>query len=228
MPGRLSETGLFADTAARALAPDVVPYAPRFALWSDGAEKQRWIALPPGAQIDTANMDDWSFPSGTRLWKQFSVDGVAVETRLLEKRGPADDDWIALAYVWQPDGLDAVAASLGVIDVAGTDHDVPAAGECFACHGGRRSFALGFSAIQLAAPARPGEIDLAGLVAQGRLTAPAATAPVVCASPSTSRARSAASSEVRWSRSACVAASICDDHGTVREPPPAEGVDPIR
>jgi len=179
LPGRLSETGLFADTAARALAPEVVPYAPRFALWSDGAEKQRWIALPPGAQIDTANMDEWSFPSGTKLWKQFSVDGVEVETRLLEKRGPADDDWIALAYVWQPDGLDAVAAPLGGIDVAGTDHDVPASGECFACHGGRRSFALGFSAIQLAAPARPGEIDLAELVAQGRLTAPAATAPVV-------------------------------------------------
>jgi len=56
---------------------------------------------------------------------------------------------------------------------------VPAAGECFACHGGRRSFVLGVSAIQLAPAARPGELDLAGLVAQGRLTAPPSAAPVI-------------------------------------------------
>lgn len=119
------------------------------------------------------------FPEGTRVWKQFSVRGARIETRLLEKRGPSDADWLSLAYSWDPDGKDALAAPLGVIDAQHTDHDVPAAGECWACHGGRRSFILGFSAVQLAASAAAGEIDLADLIEQGRLSRPPASAPVV-------------------------------------------------
>ena len=41
--------------------------SPRYPLWSDGAEKQRYLSLPPGTQIDTSNMDDWKFPVGTRV-----------------------------------------------------------------------------------------------------------------------------------------------------------------
>ncbi|MFN7134819.1 MAG: hypothetical protein ACK4N5_22255 [Myxococcales bacterium] len=40
-PERLSETGLYADFAARSLAPGVFEFTPRFELWSDGAEKRR-------------------------------------------------------------------------------------------------------------------------------------------------------------------------------------------
>src|SRR5689334_13574144 len=144
LPQRLSETGLYANVATGELAPGVLPYTPQFQLWSDGAEKQRWILLPEGRSIDTSDPDEWSFPEGTKVWKQFSVAGVRVETRLLEKRGPSDTDWLALAYVWSPDEKDALAAPLGAIDSHHTDHDVPAAGECSACHAGRRSFILGF------------------------------------------------------------------------------------
>src|SRR3569832_2252070 len=170
LPQRLAETGLYADIATGELATDVVASTPQFPLWSDGAAKRRWIWLPPGTQIDTDDQDDWKFPDGTKLWKEFSVAGIAIETRLIEKRGPADDDWIPISYVWNADASDAIAAPLGEIDARGTGHDVPAAGECIACHGGRRSFILGLSAIQLAPPARSGELDLAGLVAQGRVT----------------------------------------------------------
>lgn len=140
-PQRLSATGL--DGA------DVVPFEPRFALWSDGADKQRWIRLPPGEQVDTADADDWRFPVGTRLWKQFSRDGVPIETRLLEKVAPADDAWLMVAYVWDDDGADATIAPDGLRDARGTTHDVPSAADCRACHDGRRSRALGYSAIQL-------------------------------------------------------------------------------
>jgi len=157
----------------------VLSYTPQFQLWSDGAEKQRWILLPNDHPIDTSNMDEWLFPEGTKVWKQFSVGGVRVETRLLEKRGPGDADWFSLAYVWGPDDKDAIAAPLGAIDSHHTDHDVPAAGECLACHAGRRSFILGFSAIQLAASAAADEIDLDGLIQQGRLSDPPASPPVV-------------------------------------------------
>lgn len=140
-PARLSETGID--------GPDVVPYEPRFALWSDGADKQRWIRLPPGVPVDTTDPDDWRFPVGTRLWKQFSRDGVPIETRLLEKLAPADDAWLMVAYVWNADGTDATIAPEGVQDARGTTHDVPPAADCRACHDGRRSRVLGYSAIQL-------------------------------------------------------------------------------
>lgn len=183
LPARLSETGLYADIATGQIAPGVVPYTPQFALWSDGLDKRRWIRLPAGAQIDTSDLDDWVFPDGTQLWKEFSVDGIRIETRLLEKRGPRDDDWIPVSYVWDAAARDAIAAPLGEIDARATGHDVPAAGECFGCHGGRRSFALGFSAIQLAHDAAAGELDLAGLVRDERLTAPPASMPVVPGNP---------------------------------------------
>jgi hypothetical protein len=176
LPERLSQTGLYADIASGALAGDVAAYTPQFPLWSDGADKRRWIWLPPGTQIDSSDMDEWVFPNGTKVWKEFSASGVRIETRLLERRG---DDWIALAYAWNADGSDAIAAPLGAIDARATTHDVPAAGECVACHGGRQSFVLGFSAIQLAGAAVAEEIDLDALVQQGRLTNAPAVALVV-------------------------------------------------
>jgi hypothetical protein len=155
--GSLSETGLFTD-------PAVMPFRPRHELWSDGASKQRWIALPPGLPIDTADMDAWVFPVGTRLWKEFSVDGVRIETRLLEKVGHEPGDWLAVSYVWDETGTDALATPDGLRDARGTGHDVPAARECMGCHGGTSSRVLGFSAVQL-----PSE-TLLSLAEQGALT----------------------------------------------------------
>ncbi len=175
MPERLSGTGLFADASMTALAEGVRPFTPQFELWSDGATKRRWVSLPPGTRIDTRNMDSWKFPEGTRLWKEFTRDGVRVETRLLEKSGPGDEDWRAVSYVWLEDGSDAVAAPEGRQDALGTPHDGPAASDCFGCHGGRESRALGFSAIQLSYDAPAESVDLEDLVQEGLLTRPPAS-----------------------------------------------------
>lgn len=183
LPQRLSETGLYADILTETLSPGVVPYTPRFELWSDGATKRRWIFLPEGQAIDTSDMDDWVFPEGTKIWKEFSLGEARIETRLLEKHGPSDNYWLSLSYVWTSDGADALAAPLGGVDVQDTDHDVPAAGECQACHGGRRSFVLGFSAVQLSARASAGGVDLDTLVREGRLSHPPANIPVLPGDP---------------------------------------------
>jgi len=61
--------------------------------WSDGAEKFRYLYLPPGEKIDNANPDRWNFPVGSRIWKDFVRDGVSVETRMLYKTGPNSWDW---------------------------------------------------------------------------------------------------------------------------------------
>jgi hypothetical protein len=137
LPTRLSETGIATAT----------PYEPRFPLWADGAGKQRWLALPEGASIDKSDPDAWVFPVGTRAWKELDVDGTRVETRMIAEVGL--DDWIDLAYVWLPDGSDAIATPDGAVDALGTNHDVPAAAQCVACHGGRASHLLGISTIQL-------------------------------------------------------------------------------
>ncbi|MCP3143979.1 hypothetical protein [Pyxidicoccus xibeiensis] len=179
LPARLSETGLFADVKAGTLAPGVRAFRPQFELWSDGAAKRRWVALPEGGRIDTSDMDAWRFPVGTRLWKEFTRDGVRVETRLLLKFGPGERDWADGAYLWTADGADAVLTPAGAKDVLGTKHDVPTAAQCDACHGGRSSHVLGFSAIQLAHDAGPGLLNLDGLVAEGLLTAPPREVPRV-------------------------------------------------
>ncbi|MGE0402273.1 MAG: hypothetical protein AB7T06_36570 [Kofleriaceae bacterium] len=162
VPARLSETGLD--------EPEVRAYTPSFALWSDGAEKQRWLYLPPGSTIDTSDPDDWVFPIGTRAWKQFSVAGVRIETRMIQRL--ADGTWADIAYAWQPDQQDAIADEAGTTDAAGTPHDIPSAGQCRACHGGRASHLLGISTIQLAHPAAPEELSLDELIATGRLSEP--------------------------------------------------------
>ena len=83
LPERLSETGLYADVATKRVAEGLLAFTPQYPLWSDGARKSRWIALPPGTSIDASDPDAWVFPVGTRLWKEFAFER-RIETRYLE------------------------------------------------------------------------------------------------------------------------------------------------
>jgi hypothetical protein len=169
VPERLSQTGLYADQAGT-LASGVRSFTPQFQLWSDGASKRRFIRIPSEAKIDSSDPDFWQFPIGTQLWKEFVRDGIRVETRLLERIGEAPDDWAAIAYVWNEDLTDAVAAPAGVLDAQGTPHDVPSASQCMGCHRGTASRVLGFSAIQLSKSAASGELTLEALAREGLLS----------------------------------------------------------
>jgi hypothetical protein len=165
-PESLADTGLYAPGSLTVLAPGVSAFTPRFQLWSDGATKNRFIYLPPGASIDTSDMDHWQFPDGTKAWKEFTRDSVRVETRLLEKR---DGVWRMLAFAWNEAQTEAVAAPDGVDNALGTEHDIPAAGKCKTCHSPLPDRLAGFSAIQLS-HAEPG-LTLQGLIADGKLSA---------------------------------------------------------
>ena len=182
VPDLLSQTGLFSDTPAQILNPQVASFTPRWGLWSDAATKDRYVYLPECSPIDTSDMNDWSLPVGTRLWKSFSRDGILIETRLTQRIGPGPFDWVMTSYVWNEVHTDAVRTPEGVNDAKGTAHDVPNEAACRQCHGalepkggGRPSRALGFSALQLAHDG-PG-LTLDDLVAEGKLTQPPA-APV--------------------------------------------------
>lgn len=170
LPELLSATGLYVTGSADELAPGVHPYEPRYALWSDGADKQRYLLIPEGTQIDTSDMDEWRFPVGTKVWKEFSRDGKRLETRLFWKTGT--NLWRKVAYVWNDGGTDAVASKRGAQNVHGTTHDVPEEGACDSCHEGRPDFLLGVSAIQLAHGGSG--TTLSSLAAAGLLTDPPA------------------------------------------------------
>ncbi len=166
--------GLYVAGSCDTLAEGVRPYAPAHALWSDGAAKSRWVFLPEGAVIDTSDPDEWVFPVGTRFYKEFSRDGLRLETRRFEKTAPDPglSSWQVSTWVWDETQRAVREETMGVIDTLGTPHDVPTRGQCATCHRGSVDFALGFGAVQLA-HAGPG-VTLATLRDEGRLSAPIA------------------------------------------------------
>ena len=131
-PRLLSETGLFASTKDHTPAKGLIPYSVNAPLWSDGAEKDRFLALPGDSRIEFDKVVyphgpdyadyGWRFPDGTVLVKTFSIEMEAgnpstrkrLETRLLQhRRMPGNDDeygaqvWFGYTYVWNDAQTDA-------------------------------------------------------------------------------------------------------------------------
>ena len=174
-PRLLSQTGLYSDIAAQTLGAGVRTFQPRYVLWSDGATKRRFLYLPQGGeQIDSSDMDFWTYPVGTTAWKEFTRNGVRVETRMLRKKGPDLGDWTMIAYQWKTDQSDAVAVPAGSKNANGTPHDIPAQKDCLFCHGNMKDVLLGVTAIQLShSNAIPG-LRIDDLVKEKRLSDPPA------------------------------------------------------
>jgi hypothetical protein len=171
LPSELECTGLYSDFAAKTLASANRPYTPGLVFWSDGAEKSRFLYLPPGTKIDTTDMDEWVFPVGTKVWKEFKLGGKRIETRMLLKRGA--DDWAHTTYRWNADESAAKRLRVGAKNVVGT-YEIPDESMCEQCHGGRKDRVLGIEAVSLAVPGANG-ITLTTLKADGLLTAPPVT-----------------------------------------------------
>jgi hypothetical protein len=173
-PAELACTGLYSDFETKEVAKTARPYAPAVSFWSDGYEKARWIELPDGQPIDAASMDAWTFPVGTKVWKEFRFHERKIETRLLWK--VKADRWALAAYVWSEDGARATRGEGRTLSVGGDTYHVPDAIECNDCHKGSKDTLLGFEAISLAQPAATG-LTLAVLAEEKRLApAPAQTA----------------------------------------------------
>ena len=122
---RLSQYALFAgDPAAQQPAEGVIPYDLNSALFSDYAEKYRFIKLPPGTQATYSADEAFEFPVGTVIAKTFAYPARLrdpsqgrrlIETRIL-KREP--DGWVGLPYIWNKEQTEAT------LDVAGDTVDV--------------------------------------------------------------------------------------------------------
>jgi len=182
-PDSLMATGLYESGRPGVIDPRNRPFSPQYPLWTDGAGKRRWIQLPAGARIDAADVNEWDFPVGTKLWKEFAFGGHPVETRFLWRTGPGD--WVLASYVWNSAGTEAtLAPAVGLPRVAEVApnryHNIPSVDQCRACHVSNRTEVLGFNALQLstdrdphalhAEPLEPGMTTLRTLEEEGLLT----------------------------------------------------------
>ncbi|MBX3233642.1 MAG: hypothetical protein KIT84_21085 [Labilithrix sp.] len=171
----LSCSGLYADIGAKTLAADVQAYKPALEFWSDAAEKARFLHLPADAKIDTSDMNEWVFPNGTKVWKEFKLGGKRIETRIFYK---VRDDWQQTAYRWNDAETEATRIPAGETFTrtddagAGVDagvYEIPSQGACLDCHTGRKDKLLGVDAVSLGLPGATG-VTLAKLVADKKLT----------------------------------------------------------
>ncbi len=183
--------GLYSDFAQKTIAADAKEFKPGVEFWSDGATKKRWIQLPANSKIDTANMDEWIFPAGTKLWKEFALGGKRVETRLYVKTSTG---WSHTTYRWNADETDAERKDQGEkIAGLGPDggvYEIPSTGQCDVCHNGRKEPVLGFEAVSLGLPTATGQ-TLATLASEGTLTAPPAKTALTFPEDSTNKAAAA-------------------------------------
>lgn len=183
-------TGLYSDFAAKTVALENKPYTPGVQFWSDGAVKSRFLYLPPGATIDIASFDEWKFPNGTKVWKEFVVGGKRIETRMFAK---AKGTWARTTYRWNDAETDAVRKDGGekvMIPGQAAIYEIPNSGQCDYCHMGRTDQLLGVEAVSLGLAAAQG-VTLASLKADGRFSAAPPTTSITIPEDGTMKAAAA-------------------------------------
>jgi uncharacterized repeat protein (TIGR03806 family) len=148
-PTTLSATGCFDAAHPGQVAPGVLPYDVNSPLWSDGAVKERFMALPDGARIHVEADGDFTFPVGTVLIKSFSLGGKRVETRLLVRH--TDGAWGGYTYEWNAAQTDAALldADKTVQLPGGQSWTFPSRAQCVQCHTAAAGGSLGPEIAQL-------------------------------------------------------------------------------
>lgn len=132
-PDTLSKTGCTDPADAKKPASGLVPFGVNSALWSDGALKDRYIALPDGKTITVKPDGDFDFPTGTVLVKHFTVASKLVETRLFIRHD--DGGWGGYSYEWNDAQTDATLLRGAKSKAVGNQTwYFPGRSECMTCH----------------------------------------------------------------------------------------------
>jgi uncharacterized repeat protein (TIGR03806 family) len=148
-PATIKATGCFDPADPSKPAAGLIPYAVNVDLWSDGADKLRWMAVPDGAKITIKADGDWDFPVGSVLLKVFRLGGKPFETRLFVRH--SDGEWAGYTYEWNAQGTDGTLVDeLGKKKMIGTNNwAYPARVDCMACHTKAAGGTLGLETAQL-------------------------------------------------------------------------------
>jgi uncharacterized repeat protein (TIGR03806 family) len=148
IPLLLSATGCTDPADVTRPYAGLLPYDINAPFWSDGAEKDRYIGLPNGATITRNGDDDWEFPNGTVIVKNFRLNGNLVETRHLMRH--PDGVWAGYTYEWNTQQTEATRVKGGKTILSnGQDWIFPSESQCLACHTSSAGFALGPETAQL-------------------------------------------------------------------------------
>lgn len=163
-PATLTATGCFTGFDPIVPTEDLVRYDVRAPLWSDNADKDRWMAVPPGERIGVTASGEWLFPNGSVLLKSFalrSVDADPNTSQLLEMRVMVrvNDGWSFATYILNDEvtegTLNRDRGSFRTFPVQGADGTVdvdwwyPSASGCITCHRDLAEEALGTRTVQL-------------------------------------------------------------------------------
>ncbi len=164
----LSEYGFFEGKMSDLKpAKGVLPYTLNMPLFSDYAQKFRFVQLPEGQTVDFQVDSVFQFPIGTKLIKTFVYQNDAknetkgrriIETRVLLR----DDDggWVALPYIWNDEQTEATLEPAGDTknvtfknakgQKTTLDYVIPNVNQCRGCHiRGDKMSPIGPSARQL-------------------------------------------------------------------------------
>jgi uncharacterized repeat protein (TIGR03806 family) len=166
-PRELSKTGVFASVANHEVAPGVIPYEINAPFWSDGAYKERFVALPGDSKITFHDLKPWEFEDGAVTVKSFSLDmeqgkpasRKRIETRIVVKQ---NDRWVGYTYIWNDEQTEATLVDAGGMDRTYAIKDraspggvrkqvwhFPSRNECMFCHSRAAGFVLGLTTPQM-------------------------------------------------------------------------------
>jgi uncharacterized repeat protein (TIGR03806 family) len=145
---QLSATGCVSASNPSQPVAGLIPYDVAAPFWSDGATKERWLAIPNGTSIFIGADGDFTFPNGTVLMKHFRLNGNLIETRLFMRH--PDGDWAGYTYEWNAQHTDATLVQGGKTVAIGAQTWIfPSGNDCLTCHTSAAGFALGLESAQL-------------------------------------------------------------------------------
>lgn len=146
----LSAYGLFDDITAHQPNAALIPYDLQVPLFTDYAEKYRFVYVPNGKMASYHATEVFEFPVGSVLVKTFAYPADMrkpdenvrlIETRFLIHQ---ENGWNAWTYVWNAEQTDAALKVAGTmtdvdfIDKSGTvrsiNYIVPNKNQCKGCH----------------------------------------------------------------------------------------------
>jgi uncharacterized repeat protein (TIGR03806 family) len=157
-PKRLSDTGAFANTERLEPMSGVVPYEILAPLWSDGANKRRWVSVPEGASMTYSETEHYQLPPGTVFVEHFEMaldqrspgSRRRLETRLWVAVGDAAQ--YGVTYKWNDDQKDAellIQSETEMLSIVGVDGEArtqpyfyPGPADCHQCHTQEAGFVL--------------------------------------------------------------------------------------
>ena len=152
---KLSDYGFFEDLVSQSPSKEVLPYDLISPLFSDYADKLRFIYIPSKGFAEYRPDKVFDFPEGTVLIKTFAylneypgsdLDQQLLETRLLIKKS---NQWENVSYVWNKEQNDAFLTIAGKTistqfinnngDIQDVRYRVPNINQCKECHQSEKS-----------------------------------------------------------------------------------------